>query len=118
MRDPEAFGERRDEAEQAAVIVERIRQDEASHVAYLTAVVSELRSFMFKTGAGKAVAGAEFIDPVWRGMVNWHAVTNVEFERARTHKALCEALLAQPGGRELVAQFETLSEEKSGTEAA
>jgi hypothetical protein len=30
----------------------------------------------------RRIAGAEMIDPVWRGMVQWHAVTNTDFARA------------------------------------
>src|SRR5215472_2716469 len=65
MRDPETFGDRRAAAEHAAELVDRIREDEASHVGYLTAVVSELRSFTFKTVDGGRIKGADFIDPVW-----------------------------------------------------
>ena len=50
FRDPELFTDRREEAELAALIVERIRADEASHVGYLQVVVSELRSFTWRVG--------------------------------------------------------------------
>src|SRR5262249_23655775 len=49
MRDPANFRDRRAEAAHAADLVERIRTDEAIHVAYLTTALSELRSFTIKT---------------------------------------------------------------------
>jgi hypothetical protein len=110
MRDPENFRDRRAAADHAAELVARIRQDEASHVGYLTAVVSELRSFTFKAAGGALVKGADMIDPVWRGMVQWHSVTNIDFDRAQTRKELTNALAKRPGGQELVARFDALGE--------
>ena len=71
LRDPELFVDRRDRAEHAAAIVERIRQDEAIHVRYLQVFVSELRQLTFG-GTKGGVKGATFIDPIWdrvRGFV-------------------------------------------------
>ena len=103
MRDPDNFPTRREAAVHAAELVDRIRQDEGPHVGYLTDFVSELRSFTFKTVDGGRVAGAALIGPVWRGMVQWHAVTNVDFNREQARKSLVETL-----GRELVGQFDAL----------
>jgi hypothetical protein len=111
MRDPDNFRDRRAAAEHAAELVSRIRQDEASHVGYLTAVVSELRSFTFKTVDGGRIKGADMIDPVWRGMVQWHSVTNVDFDRAETRKELTSALATKPGSAELIARFDALGTE-------
>jgi len=123
MRDTDSFRDRRATAEHAAELVDRIRQDEASHVGYLTAVVSELRSFTFKTSDGKAVdggrvKGADFMDPIWRGMVQWHSVTNVDFDRKQTRRELTEALAKKPGGAELIARFDALGEETLERERA
>ena len=111
MRDPDNFRDRRAAAEHAAELVARIRQDEASHVGYLTAVVSELRSFTFKTVDGKRIKGSAMIDPIWRGMVHWHSVTNVDFDRAQTRKELTTALAKKPGAQELIARFDALGTE-------
>src|ERR1019366_3885396 len=51
MRDPEAFADRRADADRAAAIIDQIRQDEASHVAYLQLFISELRPLHFKTAS-------------------------------------------------------------------
>ena len=68
MRDTEAFTDRRADADRAAGIVDQIRQDEASHVAYLQLFISELRPLHFKTADG-VVEGKTFIDPVWAKIV-------------------------------------------------
>ncbi|HXM00309.1 MAG TPA: hypothetical protein VN932_10300 [Rhizomicrobium sp.] len=113
MRDPENFADRRKSAVHAADLVDRIRQDEAPHVGYLTAVVSELRSFTFKGADGKEISGAQMIDPVWRGMVQWHAVTNIDHAREQTRKDLTATLAAQPNGVDLVRRFDALEHKKA-----
>ena len=52
FRDPDVFAERRAEAELAATLVERISADEQIHVGYLQVLISELRSFTWRTVAG------------------------------------------------------------------
>ncbi len=113
MRDPANFRDRRETAMHAADLVDRIRQDEAPHVGYLAVVVSELRSFTFKTADGSRVKGAAFIDPIWNGMVRWHAATNVEYGRKQTHKELTDILAARPNGAELVRQFDALEQRQA-----
>jgi hypothetical protein len=108
MRAPELFRDRRDNAEHAAVLVERIRQDEAIHVAYLQTVVSELRSFTFRGSDGKRLRGERFIDPIWSGMVHWHAVTRADHQRAQTRAAIEAMLLAGPDGAKRLAAFDAL----------
>ena len=108
MRDPGNFRDRRDVALHAADLVDRIRQDEASHVGYLAVVVSELRSFTFRLADGSRVKGAAFIDPVWRGMVQWHAVANVDWDRAQTRKKFEAMFRARPDGESLLARFADL----------
>lgn len=110
MRDPGNFTDRRETALHAADLVDRIRQDEAPHVGYLTVVVSELRSFVFKTAGGRRVKGATFIDPIWRGMVEWHAVTNVDWDRMQTRKAFEAMFRARPDGAALLGRFESLEQ--------
>jgi hypothetical protein len=113
MREPRNFRDRRDVALHAADLVDRIRQDEAPHVGYLTVVVSELRSFTWRTASGRRVKGAEFIDPVWRGMVQWHAVTNVDWDRERTRKEYDNLLRARPDGEALLRRFHGLEQKEA-----
>jgi hypothetical protein len=108
MRAPDAFADRRDAAEHAADLVERIRQDEAIHVAYLQAAVSELRSFTFRGAAGNSIPGKAFIDPLWNGMVHWHSVTTLEHARAQKREAIRARLLATPEGSKQLAAFDAL----------
>ena len=65
------FKDRREDALLAAEMVRRIRQDEAVHVAYLNLIISEFRTFTFKTEIGETF-GSDFIDPHWNKMVKWH----------------------------------------------
>ncbi len=110
FRDPEIFADRA-AAERAADLVERIRTDEAVHVAYLQTVVSELRGFTFKTEDGGRAAGAEIIDPVWARMVEWHGSLERVAARERARAELERRILAARGeeaGRELLARLDAL----------
>jgi hypothetical protein len=108
MRDPGNFRDRREIAMHAADLVDRIRQDEAPHVGYLAVVISELRSFTFRTADGGVTGGAAFMDPVWRGMVQWHAVANVDFEQTRLRREFEAMFRARPDGETLLRRFEGL----------
>ncbi|MBV8681325.1 MAG: hypothetical protein JO111_00520 [Caulobacteraceae bacterium] len=110
FRDPELFRDRREDAELAAVMVERIRADEASHVGYLQVVVSELRSFTWRVGE-KFVPGTEIIDPVWAKMVEWHGRTQRELAADRTRKEIEEQVVAAKGvakGRLILTELDAL----------
>jgi hypothetical protein len=112
FRDPENFPDRRAEAELAATLVERIRTDEAIHVAYLATAVSELRSFTLRRPDGSTVAGKDVIDPVWAKMVDWHGREERELAAARTRASIESQILAArgEGGRALLAQFDALAD--------
>lgn len=108
MRDPANFKDRHDAAHHAAELVERIRTDEAIHVAYLQMVLSELRSFTIKTADGKTLPGSAVIDKLWSDMIEWHTVTNSEFSRAQSRDAILARLKAKPNGQAHAAQFDSL----------
>jgi hypothetical protein len=108
MRSPSVFRDRRAAAEHAAELVERIRTDEAIHVAYLQTFVSELRSFTIKTLDGGRIKGAQMIDPIWEGMIHWHAVTQADFARDQGREAIVARLGKQANGKTLIAQFDAL----------
>ncbi|HLK24152.1 MAG TPA: hypothetical protein VKT30_05800 [Caulobacteraceae bacterium] len=109
MRDPEAFPARPEQAKQAAAIVDQIRQDEASHVAYLQLFVSELRGLHFKA-AGGLVEGKSFIDPVWTRVVAWNA-DNVPTAAARATRELVDRCCkAKPDGAALMERFDELAD--------
>ena len=95
-----------------AVMVERIRTDEAVHVAYLQLAISELRSVTLRTVDGGTISGAAVIDPVWAKMVDWHGREEREIAAARTRATLEEQVVAAKGeaaGRALLAEFDALA---------
>ena len=109
MRDPEAFADRRADAERAATIIDQIRQDEASHVAYLQLFVSELRGFHFKTAAGR-IEGRTFIDPVWTRIVASNADDVPRIPRQATGALVGTCRKALPEGAVLLARFDALAD--------
>jgi hypothetical protein len=109
MRDPEVFAGRRAEADQAAAIVEQIRQDEASHVAYLQLVLSEIRAMRFK-GAQGCVEGKTFIDPVLAKTIAWTSdyVPHIQ----ANHELVERCLKPRADGSTMLAQFEALADDE------
>ena len=113
FRDPELFITRRPGAELAATLVERIRADEQSHVGYLRVLISELRSFTWRSVGGGTVAGAAIIDPIWAKMVEWHGKTERDLAAQRTRANLELRVLAALGpgpGRDFLKRFDGLEE--------
>lgn len=107
LRDPETFKDKRDEAELAATMIERIRTDEAIHVAYLQTTVSEMRSFTFKTVDGGTIAGKDLIDPIWDGMVTWHGITQSDLARTQSQEAIHARIRALANGRQVLGAYES-----------
>jgi hypothetical protein len=110
MRSPDVFRDRRPAAMHAAELVERIRTDEAIHVAYLQTFVSEMRSFTIKTLDGGRIKGAQMIDPIWEGMIHWHSVTQADFSREQGREAIVARISKRPDGRVLLSQFDSLEQ--------
>lgn len=108
MRSPDVFRDRRPAAMHAAELVERIRTDEAIHVAYLQTFVSELRSFTIKTLDGGRIKGAQMIDPIWEGMIHWHSVTQADFSREQSREAIVARIKKRTDAPALLAQFDAL----------
>jgi hypothetical protein len=106
LRDKATFADKRAEAELAATMIERIRTDEAIHVAYLQTTVSEMRSFTFKTVDGGTIAGKDMIDPVWEGMVKWHGVTQAELARIQSQEAIHARINTLPNGAQVLKAYE------------
>jgi hypothetical protein len=91
------FGEQRAGADKAAELVERIRTDEAIHVAYLRVVLSEMRSFTWRTVSGAEKRGAEILDPMWETMVVWHGRAQRDLAAERSRDQLQSRLVAERG---------------------
>jgi hypothetical protein len=113
FRDRDLFMARRMEADLAAELVERIRADEAIHVAYLQVLISELRSFTWRTVDGGTKSGAEILDPVWRRMVEWHGRTQRDLAQDRSRAELEARLIADRGevaARSFLARIDALGD--------
>ena len=109
MRDPRNFTDRRAAADEAARMVEFIREDEQIHVAYLQTALSELRSFTLKTLDGRRIPGDRLLDPLWEGFVRFHAVDTLEHNRAQNFAAIEQALQAMPDAQSRLNHFNTLN---------
>lgn len=113
MRSPDVFRDRRAAASHAADLVERIRTDEAIHVAYLQSFVSEMRSYTIKALDGSRIKGATLIDPIWEGMINWHSVIQADFSREQGRQAIEARINKRPDGRAILAQFDALEQKEA-----
>jgi hypothetical protein len=109
MRDPEAFADRRADADRAANIIDQIRQDEASHVAYLQLFISELRPLHFKTADG-VVEGKTFIDPVWAKIVAYGAEVVPRQQRETTRELIASCAKGRLDSSDLMARFDALAD--------
>ena len=109
LSDDSVFTHKRREADHAVQLVNRIRQDESVHVAWLKAAISEFRSSTIKTVDGKTVTGSSILDPVWQRMVHWHAVEMHEANRENNRAELRNKILAAPNGATVISRFEQLA---------
>jgi hypothetical protein len=112
FRDPDNFPDRRPQADLAATLVERIRTDEAIHVAYLATTISELRSLTLRRTGGGTIAGTEVIDPVWAKMVDWHGREERLLAAKRTRQTIEAQLIEERGeaASALLTQFDALAD--------
>ena len=110
FRTPTLFPGRRAEAEQAAVIVERIRTDEEIHVRSLRLYLGELRALTVRTVRGGTMPGAALVDRFWRGVLHWATVEQPRLAAERQYQALREQILARAGGESLLREFNALAD--------
>ncbi|MGD8862685.1 MAG: hypothetical protein PVI30_21925 [Myxococcales bacterium] len=109
LRDPELFPSRRAQAQQAAEIVERIRQDEGIHVASLRLMLGEARELTFRTLDGGTIPGRTLIDPFWEGLVDWATVEQPRLVAERNRDALARSILELPDGQRILRDFDALA---------
>lgn len=105
----EVFVDKQQEAAHAVALIDRIRQDESIHVAWLRTAISEFRCSRVKTSGGKTVVGATIVDPVWEKMIHWHAIEMHEANRDNDRQALRHKILAAPNGARVIERFEQLA---------
>ena len=111
LRDPELFLERREEAEQAAEVVDRIRRDEEIHVRSLRLYLGELRNVTFETVQGGRKPGHEIIDAAWARIVHWATVEQPKLAAVESRKMLTERILKHPDGERILERFLALEDE-------
>ncbi len=110
LRDPDLFSDRRAEAEEAAVVVDRIRKDEEIHVRSLRLYLGELRSVMFKTASGGRKPGHEIIDASWERIVHWATVEQPKLAAVESRKMLSERILKHADGERILKKFLALED--------
>ncbi|MXY58276.1 MAG: hypothetical protein F4029_06360 [Gammaproteobacteria bacterium] len=110
LRTPALFTDRRAEAEEAAMIVERIRTDEEIHVESLRLYVGELRNVTLNTVDGGTISGAEVIDPFWTGLVRWATVDQPRIAAENTYLALKKQILEAEDGMRILGEFNALAD--------
>jgi hypothetical protein len=110
LRDPDLFQDRRAEAEEAAEIVGRIREDEEIHVESLRLYLGELRELTLRTVDGGTVKGAELIDRFWDGLVRWATVEQPAIAARNQYEVLRPIILEHPNGEAILERFEALGD--------
>ena len=113
FRTPTLFASRRAEADEAAVLVDRIRTDEQIHVESLRLYLGELRALTLRKEDGGTMPGAELVDRYWDGLVRWATIeqprlaAEVQAEAARA--AIAKALPGSAGDA-VARQFDALAD--------
>jgi len=110
MRDPDLFSDRREAADEAADVIDRIRRDEEIHVTSLRLCLGELRHLRMRTVDGGEKPGAELIDPMWERLVHWATVEQPKLQAEEQRKIYRARILEHEQGERILAEFEALAE--------
>ncbi|MEM8769059.1 MAG: hypothetical protein AAGE43_16550, partial [Pseudomonadota bacterium] len=110
LRNEGLFTDRREEAEEAAEIVGRIREDELIHVESLRLYLGEIRELTLKTVEGGTISGAALIDRFWDGLVRWATVDQPAIAAANQYEVLKPIILEHEDGEQILAEFDALSD--------
>ena len=110
LRDGELFTERRAEAEHAAVIVDRIRQDEIVHVDSLRLYLGELQHLHLETLDGGVVEGREIVDPFWQTLVQWATQEQPQLAAQQQRSIMQERIAKHPEAERVQKAFDALEE--------
>jgi hypothetical protein len=110
LRDPELFPERRAEAEHAADIVGRIRQDEEIHVSSLRLYLGEIRHLTFKTLTGGTIPGSEIVDDFWREISHWATVEQPRLVAEQQRQIARDRIALHPDAARVQREFDALEE--------
>ena len=114
LLDPELFPSRRSEAEHAAVLVDRIRQDETVHVESLRLYLGEIRHLELKAPGGGRIRGREFVDDFWQSLVVWATEDQPRLIAEQQRTLMRERIAQHPEAERIQRAFDAL-EEVDGT---
>lgn len=106
LRTSDLFAGRRAEAEEAALIVERIRTDELIHVSSLRLFLGECESVTFRTVDGGTISGSELIQRFWGGLVRWATVDQPRLVAEQQHTVLHARVMQHSDGPSIWSEFE------------
>ncbi len=117
LRNERLFPDRRAEAEAAAELIGRIREDELIHVESLRLYLGELRELTLRTVDGGTIRGAELIDRFWDGLVRWATVEQPAIAAQNAYEGLKPIILAHPEGTRILKAFDAVSDLKEPSAA-
>jgi hypothetical protein len=109
LRDSDLFLDRKDEALDAALIVDRICQDEVIHVTSLRAFLGELRSVTIKTVDGGTISGSEIVDRLWAEQLHLSLVEQPKLRRDEEERKLRSLISEHADGARIQEQFDRLA---------
>jgi hypothetical protein len=93
---------------EAATLVSYIRRDETPHVEYLRTALTEMRDRTFVSESGRKLRGEQVIGTLWqRGLADSLGPRREQTVRG-TRSEIERALLANPGGGDLLEEFDAL----------
>jgi hypothetical protein len=110
LRDPELFVERREQAEHAAEIVGRIRQDEVIHIDSLRLYLGEVRNLRFFATNGGTVPGSEVVDDMWRAISHWATDEQPRIAAEQQRTMMQERIALHPEAARVQTAFDALEE--------
>jgi len=107
LRTPDLWGDRAEQAEEAADIIGRIRTDEEIHVSSLRLYLGEIRACTFRTvdDAG-TISGAEVIDRFWSDLVRWAVVDKPALEADQQRRVLEDRIRAHAEADRVLQEFD------------
>lgn len=106
LRTPDLWGDRAEQAVEAAEIIGRIRTDEEIHVASLRLYLGEIRACTFRTVDGGTIPGAEVIDRFWSDLVRWAVVDMPALEADQQRAVLEDRIRAHAEADRVLQEFD------------
>ena len=105
------FVDRRDDAELAAEIVERIREDEKIHVESLRLYLGELREVRLHKTDGGRIFGSTLIDPYWNDLVAWATGGQSLLAARQVYEAILEHIGGMTESKRVRKEFDELMDD-------